>query len=261
MNGTQGILAGLVLLANSSHAESGVFENPRKDCVVLLHGLGRTACSMKRLEWALQKEDYRVINVSYASTHLSVQDAAAWLDGMLRMQTSDQVGKVHFVTHSFGGIVLRQYLTDRKIENLGRVVMLCPPNGGSELADKLRGNALYKFFTGPSGQQLGTDAFSVPRPLGRADYELGIIAGDRSLNPVFSAWIPGADDGKVSVASTQLEGMEDYLVIHHSHTWMPWRKDVSIAVSQFLKCGRFMQNDLFRSGSHQQQGIVKRMPT
>ena len=252
MNGTQGILASLVLLVNSSPAEPGVVENHGKDCVVLLHGLGRTACSMKRLEWSLQKEDYRVINASYASTRLSVQDAAGWLDGVLkkRTSTSDPVGKIHFVTHSFGGIVLRQYLADRKIENLGRVVMLCPPNRGSELADKLRGNAFYKFFTGPGGQQLGTEASSVPRRLGRADYELGIIAGDRSLNPIFSAWIPGPDDGKVSVASTQLEGMQDSLVIHHSHTWMPWRKDVTIAVSQFLKCGRFKQNDLLRSGSH-----------
>ena len=249
MNRLPVIFAGLILFTHSvqacvARAERAVIRNPEGDYVVLIHGLGRTAFSMKRVEWALERENYRVINVSYPSTRFSIEDAArGWLGDILNERTPDRTVKINFVTHSLGGIVLRQYLLDHKIENLGRVVMLAPPNQGSELADKLKGNVLYKLFTGPSGQQLGTDALSLPKRLGPADFELGVIAGDRSLNPLFSAWIPGPDDGKVSVQSTHLEGMKDFLLVHHSHTWMAWRKGVADAIIQFLKTSRFVTAD------------------
>lgn len=245
LNRRQLLRAGLLVLWLSARpcwagAEAARSRNPKGDYVVLLHGLGRTAVSMKRLEWALEQAGYRVINVSCPSTRLSIQDAARrWLGRILKERMPDQTARIHFVTHSWGGIVLRQYLAAQKIGNLGRVVMLAPPNQGSELADKLKGNLLYQFITGPSGQQLGADASSAPRRLGRADFAWGIIAGDRTLNPVLSAWITGPDDGKVSVRSTQLPGMGDWLVVHHSHTWMAWRKDVTVAVRQFLAHGRF----------------------
>jgi pimeloyl-ACP methyl ester carboxylesterase len=238
------------VLSGVTREEPGVFPSAPKDYVVLLHGLGRTSLSMKRLEWTLKKENYRVVNLGYPSTRLSIQEIAdGRLEETLSRQVTDRSAKVHFVTHSLGGIVLRQYLSDHKIENLGRVVMLAPPNQGSELADRLKASCLYRFFTGPSGQQLGTDAFSVPKRLGPADFALGIVAGDRSLNPVFSAWIPGPDDGKVSVRSTQLDGMQDFLVVHHSHTWMAWNKTVNAAVVQLLKTGRFQPAGLKSQGA------------
>src|SRR6185295_16595733 len=139
----------------------------------------------------------RVINVSYPSTRLSIQAIAdQWLANLIPKATSDRTVKIHFVTHSLGGIVLRQYMLTHPVKNLGRVVMLAPPNQGSELADRFQHNFLYKFFTGPAGQELGTDPVSVPNRLGPAAFEVGIIAGDSSLNPVLSAWIPGPDDGK-----------------------------------------------------------------
>jgi hypothetical protein len=123
--------------------------------------------------------------------------------------------------------------------NLGRVVMLAPPNRGSEVADRLKDNLFFKLCTGPAGQQLGTDESSVPRRLGPIDFELGVIAGDRSLNPLFSSWIPGPDDGKVSVAAARLDGMKDFLIVHHSHTWMPWSRNVVNATVRFLRAGCF----------------------
>jgi len=207
------------------------------DYVILLHGLGRTPVSMKRVEWTLQKQNYRVINVAYPSTRMSIQDAADRLLGeVLKSRTTDPAVKIHFVAHSLGGIILRQYLSNHKIENLGRVVMLAPPNHGSELVDRLRSNRFYRFATGPAGQQLGTSG--VPNQLGPANFELGIIAGDRSLNPLFSSWISGADEGQVSVDRTNMPGAE-LLVVHHSHTWMAWSKRVNSATVQFLRTGSF----------------------
>jgi pimeloyl-ACP methyl ester carboxylesterase len=237
------IQVGLIFLTQSAWRNSTLAREAPPirpgDCAVLVHGLGRTSWSMKRLDWALTKEGYRVINASYPSTRLSVQDAADdWLAGLLQERV-DLTAKIHFVTHSLGGIILRQYLSEHPIENLGRVVMLAPPNRGSELVDQLRHKPLYRLLTGPAGQQLGTEASSLPNRLGPATFDLGIIAGDRSLNPRFSAWIPGPDDGKVSVRSARLHGMQDFLIVHHSHTWMMWRSAVTGAVVRFLKCGRF----------------------
>ena len=198
---------------------------------------------MKRVEWALAKAGYRVVNASYPSARLSVENAADhWLAGLLEERTPDRSVKIHFVTHSLGGIVLRHYLLNHKLDNLGRVVMLAPPNRGSELADKLKHNIVFKLLTGPAGQQLGTDSGSLPNSLGPACFELGIIAGERSFNPWFSAWLPGPNDGKVSVQSAGLEGMRDFLIVRYSHTWMAWSKEVAAAVIQFVQNGHFLAN-------------------
>jgi len=54
-----------------------------------------------------------------------------------------------------------------------------------------------------------------------------------------SAWLSGPNDAKVSVASTRLEGMQDFLVVHSSHTWMVFRRQVGRATVRFLAHGRF----------------------
>src|SRR5436305_11531260 len=103
--------------------------------------------------------------------------------------------------------------------------MLAPPYHGNEIADRLRRNCFYKLLTGPAGQQVGTGPISFPNQIGQAQFELGIIAGDRSLNPWFSACIEGPDDGKVSVQSTKIDGMRGFIIVHHTHSCMMWRKD------------------------------------
>ena len=220
--------------------EPATLQTTNSDYVVLLHGLIRSSTAMKRLEWAFEDQGYRVINVNYASTKLSIEDAAAiTLDQILKEQVQDPTVKVHFITHSLGGIILREYLANHQFTNLGRVVMIAPPNHGSELVDKFKNWPFFKFFTGPAGQQLGTDPDSVPQRLGPATFDLGVIAGDSTLNPFYSWFLPGPDDGKVSVASTQLEGMDDFLIVHSSHTYLPWRKQVVQASVQFIAEGQF----------------------
>jgi triacylglycerol lipase len=229
-----------VLIAGGFSFAAPVAPQPNSDYVVLLHGLIRTSSAMKRLEWAFEEKGFRVINITYPCTRLSIEDiASTTLADILRERIQDPTVKVHFVTHSLGGIVLREYLSNNPMTNLGRVVMIAPPNHGSELVDKFRKWPFFEFFTGPAGQQLGTDPESVPKRLGSAKFDLGVIAGDRTLNPFYSMFIPGPDDGKVSVASTKLEGMDDFLIVHYSHTYLPWRKQVIQACVHFIEEGQF----------------------
>lgn len=233
-------LLGLLLVAGTTGCVGGPPPEGAKEWVVLIHGLGRTDLSMIRLEAELTKRGYGVVNVSYPSTQYSIDYLAE--EELAPAIERCCVGidkKVHFVTHSMGGIVLRYYLAEHEMENLGRVVMLSPPNQGSEVADWVAENELLQKVLGPSAEQLGTGPESVPNQLGPVDFELGIIAGNRTLNPLFSRMIPGADDGKVSVERAKVEGMADFLVVPHSHTYIMMSDEVIEQVVYFLANGEF----------------------
>lgn len=211
------------------------------DTVVLLHGLGRSPLAMARLARDLRADGYDVMNLSYPSQHADIRTLADSTLGPV-FASAPAGTRIHLITHSMGGILVRQYLHDHGTPaTLGRVVMLAPPNSGSELVDRLRGWSAYRTINGPAGLQLGTDDASVPRTLGSlpASVDVGIIAGDRSLNPLFSAWLAGPNDGKVTVASTHLAGETDHITMPHSHTWLMWRRPVLDQVKVFLLTGRF----------------------
>ncbi len=208
--------------------------------VVLLHGLARTERSMKALAKRLTAEGYGVVNVGYDSRTATVEELAATaIPEAVGKCTAKGAKTVHFVTHSMGGMLVRYYLAHHDLAHLGRVVMLAPPNKGTEVVDKLKKNSAFKWFNGPAGQQMGTDEGSLPNTLGRVNFDLGVIAGDRTINPLLSKIIPGADDGKVSVESTKVEGMKDHIVIHATHTFMMKNKQVMDQVVFFLKNGKF----------------------
>ena len=197
---------------------------------------------MSGLQRTLKARGYRVINVNYPSTRISIAQAAdECLGRAMRERMRDPKVRVHFVTHSMGGIVLRQYLTTHRVQNLGRVIMLGPPNHGSPLANRLKRNFFYKLLTGPAGQELGTDSNSVPSKLGPASFDLGIIAGDRSIQPFFSSSFRGSNDGIVEVEGTRLKGMRAWMLVHHSHFFLPWARDVRMAVTNFLEHGWFLR--------------------
>lgn len=225
-----------------SLAASAAAVPPPADTVVLLHGLGRTSFSMARIAADLDAAGYRVINATYPSRRVPLETLATeWLPAHVRTVTAGS--RVHFVTHSLGGILVRLWLRECGAPpNLGRVVMLAPPNTGSELTDRLARWAPFHWATGVNGRRLGTAPDALPRALGgwpAARSALGVIAGDRSINPLLECALPGPNDGKVSVASTHLAGESDHLVLPFSHTWLAWRRATLDQVVAFLRTGAF----------------------
>lgn len=197
---------------------------------------------MSKMEAALTEEGYRVINVNYPSRSAPIDELSSELFKTLSPKL-EAASCVHFVTHSLGGILLREYLEDHNIPNLGRVVMLAPPSRGSEVTDQLGRIKLYQWINGPAGNQLGTGPNSYSLRLKAPEFELGIIAGDRSINPILSMLIPGPDDGKVSIARVKPAAYSDYLQLHVTHTCIMRNPQVIKQTIAFLKNGTFQKGD------------------
>jgi len=224
------ILTILVLLLFPIQAHSS--------CVVLLHGLARSDSSMKTLAKELEGEKFQIVNVGYPSREQRIEELAETIIPAA-IQQCEPDRSINFVTHSMGGILVRQYLSNHSIPNLAHVVMLGPPNKGSEVVDKLKGVPGFHFINGDAGLQLGTSEMSVPNRLGPAEFDVGIIAGTDSINLILSLLIPGRDDGKVSVERTKLEGMNDHITMETSHPFMMKNKKVIAQVIHYLKNGEF----------------------
>ncbi len=213
-----------------------------RQTVVLLHGLARTSRSMDRMARSLEAAGYRVCNVEYPSRdHAIEQLATDYVVPEIAKCVGESREPVSFVTHSLGGIIVRQLAATRAVERIGRVVMLGPPNHGSEVVDALGDWYVFKALNGPAGQQLGASADSLARSLGSAEFPVGIIAGDRSINWILSAIIPGEDDGKVSIESAKLEGMRDFIVLSASHPFLMNDRRAIEQTIHFLARGCFVR--------------------
>jgi triacylglycerol lipase len=212
---------------------------PAAECVVLLHGLGRTQASMLPLQLALERAGYTVWNRSYPSTKAGIEQLSAVVGDAVAACRARRAERIHFVTHSMGGILVRAYFQDHRVAEAGRVVMLAPPNHGSEVVDAYRERWWFRSATGPAGQQLGTAADSLPNRLKPIPLEIGVIAGNSSSDPWFSDMFAADHDGKVSVASASLPEMKDLLVVPNGHTFMVNAPGVMAQVLAFLRSGAF----------------------
>ena len=208
--------------------------------VLLLHGMARRASAMRRMERAFAGEGFATLNLDYPARRADLTELTALIAPEVE-RFAETVSRLHVVTHSLGGLLARTLLTARRPGNLGRVVMLGPPNAGSEVADIFHELAAYRRIFGPVGAQVTTrqDA-ALNALLGPVDYPLGVIAGDRTVYFIESWWmLPGPNDGRVTVERTCVPGMSDHITVHATHAMMMWNRQVIREALHFIRHGRF----------------------
>lgn len=209
--------------------------------VVLLHGILRSKTDMLPLLVYLKKHGYDGVSILYPARKKPLETLVDFVEK--KINDCDDYSKdktLHFVTHSMGGLIARYYIASRKPTNLGKVVMLGPPNTGSEFADfmndhKIFGPAFRKVF-GPAARQLGTKYKHLD---GDIDYPLGVIAGNKSINPLAPWVLPGEHDGIVPVERTKIKGMKDHIVMPSTHALMMFNPKVMAQVKYFLENEKF----------------------
>ncbi|MES9853397.1 MAG: alpha/beta fold hydrolase [Candidatus Thiodiazotropha sp. L084R] len=207
-----------------------------REIVVLLHGLARSNKAMWHLKQRLEEAGFYVEAVSYPSLNQTpqqiIQNISQQIDECCKLATN----RVHFVGHSLAGLLIRAYLTENHPQNLGRAVLIGTPNQGAEVADYVK-DKWWAQFAGPAALSLGTSKDSFPKTIPEPDYPVGIIAG---VTPSDNDHIiPGLDDGLVSVESTKLKNMHDFITIPSGHSMMRYNKSVATQTIHFLKSGHF----------------------
>ena len=222
-------------MSNNAHRAS------YKDLVVLLHGILRRNLDMSMISHRFKKAGYATLNLQYPSREQPVEALSDFVhQKIISCPYYSPDTTLNFVTHSMGGLISRYYIARHKPENLGKVVMLSPPNTGSEFADWLSEtevlSPLFKKVFGPASQQLRTDYAHIDTQI---DYPLGIIAGNMSINPLAPWVLEGEHDGIVPVERTKIEGMSDHIVIPTTHSFMMFNSDVIDQALHFIKTGRF----------------------
>ena len=206
-------------------------EDMKEQTVVILHGMGRTRASVLILEKRFARAGYRTLNFPYSEARRSMDDISN--DLLEYIEQKVETPRYHLVAHSLGNIIIRNAFRKKFPPGLGRIVMLAPPNRPAELAGKLKDNLLYRLITGDSGRKLADPEFYTDLPIPTVPF--GVIAGDRALIPAHDR----PSDGVVTVESTKLDGMADWVRVHHTHTFIMNSKDTFELCRRFLETGRF----------------------
>ncbi|WP_420548135.1 esterase/lipase family protein [Curvivirga sp.] len=206
--------------------------------VIFVHGILRSAGSFSFLEENLRQAGYETTAISYASTRLTIEEHAENLNILL--DQLENVETVSFVSHSMGGLVLRQALGRRDLDqdlfDISNVVMIAPPNQGSQIADELKESLFYQLVYGVSGQQLTSD---IAPNFPSLNIPVGIIAGVSSGDEGYNLFVTGNDDMVVSLKETHLEGADDFLKIKGLHSTLLYQEATASAVKQFLENTKF----------------------
>ena len=212
-----------------------------REAVVVLHGVAINPRFTARLARFIAEAGYAVHNLGYPSRTVPLAELGPrWLAAKIAELGLERATRLHFVTHSMGGLMVRGYLDAHRPANLGRVVTIVPPHHGSAVSDRLRSLPVVWRIIGRNLGALGTkpDAYWRTLPQ-RADFELGVIAGSRPLSPFGWCFLVGPNDGTVPESSTRLDGMADHIVLPSSHTLILFRKRTAARAIEFLRTGRF----------------------
>ncbi|WP_119006023.1 alpha/beta fold hydrolase [Vibrio halioticoli] len=222
----------------------------QKQQVIIVHGLARSAASMEEMSERVAHSGYQVCVVDYPTLGQAIDktlhESSAQIDQCIhkfnRELSQVDGSKVHFVGHSLGGLVIRHYLAQKNSithsPHFGEVVFVGTPNKGSDVADFFSSLWLLP-LAGGTAASLTTHSESLPNSLPDPNYAFGVIAGTDSY-PILKYMFDNSNDGLVSVESTQLAGMQDFVAVNITHDSLRSDPQVTDLIVNYLNQRRFV---------------------
>ena len=205
------------------------------ETVVLLHGLWRGWRAMQPLARALEQEGFSTLNIPYPSGRMSIPNLVSRVRSQVEKIPTDQ--PIHFITHSLGGIIVRSIFATEVPWKPGRILMLAPPNHGSEIVDWTKKHPILNQFLGPAGRALGSEGMTHELPQLPKDVEAAVIMGNRCSIPIFKKLLATENDGIVSAAGGRISGLRGFSVINADHTFIQMHPEAIRLGVHFLKTG------------------------
>lgn len=203
--------------------------------VVLLHGLWRGWRAMQPLARKLEQEGFSTLNIPYPSGRMAIPHLVSRIRSQVERIATDQ--PIHFITHSLGGIIARSIFATDVPWNRGRMLMLAPPNHGSEIVDWTEKYPVLSQFLGPAGRALGSEGIPHGLPPLPVDLEAAVIMGNRCSIPIFKKILGAENDGIVSAARGEISGLRGFSIINADHTFIQMHPEAIRLGLHFLKTG------------------------
>jgi hypothetical protein len=209
--------------------------------IYLIHGFGGFQFTMNKIEKSIKNERYQTVNYGYKSFN-DLDTIGKQL--YLQIKNSN-VDTISFVTHSMGALLVRSMLqysaNDKYFPKIFRIIMIAPPNRGTEIADFYSSFGIVNYFFGQNVKYMKTDSDSyanrLPKPY---DSEIGIIAGIRGKKHGYNLFLNGDNDGGIKPEKTKIGIEKDYITVIGQHNFLLMKKYVSKLVIEFLKYGSFI---------------------
>lgn len=225
------ILIGIIITGQAFANSQSIKDKQPREVVVLIHGLMRSYWSMKPLNTYLESQGYQVYYYSYPSTKYTITEHAVYLSKFIQKVMANNPGaKVHFVTHSIGGIILREAvpkLNKEQFTHVGYLVMLAPPNQGSFLA-KLS-TKMFPMIT------------SKIKPLSELSSEPNAYVHHVPVPKIKMGIIAGRFDAKVPPSAARLEGQPEPVIVNSTHTFIMNHSKTRKLIMSFLRKGTFKE--------------------
>jgi pimeloyl-ACP methyl ester carboxylesterase len=210
-----------------------------RELVVLVHGFGRTGYNMGFLKNYFVEQGYAVWAPTLPTAFRSVDACAGILAKKLADRDSiEAYERVHFVGHSMGGLIIRRYLADHDLPNMGKCVLIGSPNGGTPLGAIARKWLPPLTWISPAYQSFQPGGVPITHPMHNPPPDFGAIAGDGG-GLLLGRLIDTVNDGRVPVDSVPFPGMTAFILLHYHHDEIHHKKETADLIARFLETGLF----------------------
>ena len=204
----------------------------RKTNLILVHGLWFGAWSLRALNRRLCRYGFKTSHFAYPATSASLDAHAG---SLYEFASSAKTDDLHFLGHSFGGLVILRMMSETPDLPPGRIVLLGSPLGGSVVARRMR-------HLPGSGKLLGEARTTLEAGYSRLpkDRETGLIAGSIGVGlGFFMGGTAGPGDGTIALREASIPGLQDRMVLPVSHSGLLFSGQVARRAANFFDTGRF----------------------